>query len=402
VNDHFHVPVTIKEDGHSKDGYRAITTAALINSGATTSFISKQIVQDMNLTTHKFDEPIPLLNIDGTTNTAGRITHYVHLELYLPTIGGHKSRTMFAVTEIDDQDLIIGIDWLIQHNPHINWKEGTITFKCCGFQKNHITIKRTLPPEEVRRHSWYSNQRKYSEQDYSMRILAGMSKSQELAIAALQNQSKEPIPKEYQDYRDIFSKEKSNRLPEHKSWDLEIIVQEGKELPKPRKAFPMSPGEVKALKEFLNQELALGRIRQSKSETVAPVFFIKKKDGSLRFVQDYRGLNEVTVRNRYPIPLTSELIDQLREAKYFTHLDLRNGYNNVRIKEGHEYKLAFNTPIGLFEPLVMYFGMTNAPGAFQSLMNEIFRDMIINMLIVIYLDDILIFSKSLTEQHKNT
>jgi len=98
----------------------------------------------------------------------------------------------------------------------------------------------------------------------------------------------------------------------------------------------------------------------------------------------------------------SELIDQLREAKYFTHLDLRNGYNNVRIKEGHKYKLAFNTPIGLFEPLVMYFGMTNAPGAFQSLMNEIFRDMIINMLIVIYLDDILIFSKSLTEQHKTT
>jgi len=119
-------------------------------------------------------------------------------------------------------------------------------------------------------------------------------------------------------------------------------------------------------------------------------------------VQDYRGLNKVTVRNRYPIPLTSELIDQLREARYFTHLDLRNGYNNVRIKEGHEYKLAFNTPIGLFKPLVMYFGMTNTPGAFQSLMNEIFRDMIINMLIVIYLDDILIFSKSLTEQHKTT
>jgi len=171
VNDHFHVPVTIREDGHSKDGYRAITTAALIDSGATTSFISKQIVQDMNLTTHKFNEPIPLLNIDGTTNTAGRITHYVHLELYLPMIGGHKSRTMFAVTEIDDQDLIIRINWLIQHNPHINWKEGTITFKCCGFQKNHITIKRTLPPDKVRRHSWYSTQRKYSEQDYPCEYL---------------------------------------------------------------------------------------------------------------------------------------------------------------------------------------------------------------------------------------
>jgi len=223
----------ISGDGHSKDSFRAVTTVALIDSGTTTLFISKQIVQDMNLTTHRFDEPIPLLNIDGTTNTAGRITHYVQLELLLPGVGGHKSKTMFAVTEIDDQDLIIGIDWLIQHNPYINWKEGTITFKCCGFQRNHITIKRTRPPDEVRRHDWYSRQREYKEQGYSIRILARMSKSQELAIAAQQSQIKEPLPKEYQDYKDVFSKEKSNRLPEHKSWDLEILVQEGKELPKP-------------------------------------------------------------------------------------------------------------------------------------------------------------------------
>ena len=106
----------IKENGHSKDEFKAITTAALIDSGATTSFISKQIVQDMNLTAHEFDKPIPLLNIDGTTNTAGRIMHYIHLDLHIPSRGGHNSRTIFAVTKIDDQDLIIGIDWLIQHN----------------------------------------------------------------------------------------------------------------------------------------------------------------------------------------------------------------------------------------------------------------------------------------------
>jgi hypothetical protein len=162
----------------------------------------------------------------------------------------------------------------------------------------------------------------------------------------------------------------------------------------------MAPAELKSLKEFLDQEQKLGRIRPSKSETSAPVFFVKKKDGGLRFVQDYRGLNTVTVRNRYPIPLSSELVDQLREAKYFTHLDLRNGYNNIRIKKGHEYKLAFQTPLGLFEPLVMYFGMTNAPGAFQSLMNEIFQDMIMKGQIAVYLDDILIYNKEIGEHQK--
>lgn len=129
----------------------------------------------------------------------------------------------------------------------------------------------------------------------------------------------------------------------------------------------------------------------------APIFFVKKKDGNLRFMQDYQGLNEVTIKNWYPIPLLSELVDQLSEARYFTHLDLRNGYNNVWIAEGHEYKLAFQTPVGLFEPLVMYFRMTNAPGAFQSLMNEISRDLIMENQVVVYLDNILIFSKTLSK-----
>jgi hypothetical protein len=117
-----------------------------------------------------------------------------------------------------------------------------------------------------------------------------MSKSQELAIKAMDGKERtfeEMVPPEYQEYQDVFSKEKSNCLPVHKQWDLEIVIKEGKELPKPKKAFPMSPKEIAALKEFIEQESKLGRIQPSKSETAAPVFFIKKKDGGLRFVQDY-------------------------------------------------------------------------------------------------------------------
>ena len=94
------------------------------------------------------------------------------------------------------------------------------------------------------------------------------------------------------------------------------------------------------------------------------MFFIKKKDGSLQLVQDYRALNAVTVKNRYPLPLISELVSQLRGAKYFTKLDVWWGFNNVHIKPGNEWKAAFHTNRGLFEPLVMFFGMTNSPATF--------------------------------------
>jgi len=97
----------------------------------------------------------------------------------------------------------------------------------------------------------------------------------------------------------------------------------------------------------------------------SPVFFIKKKDGSLRLVQDYRNLNDITMKNWYPIPLISELVNQLHSAKYFTKRDVRWGYNNVHIKEGDEWKAAFWTNHGLFEPLVIFFELTNSPTTFQ-------------------------------------
>jgi len=129
------------------------------------------------------------------------------------------------------------------------------------------------------------------------------------------------------------------------------------------------------------------------------MFFIKKKDSSLRLVQDYRMLNAVTIKNRYPLPLISELVSQLRRAKYFTKLDVRWGFNNVRIKPRDEWKAAFRTNRSLFEPLMMFFGMTNSPATFQTMMNDIFRTLIAKGIVVVYLDDILIFTRT-EEEHK--
>ena len=134
----------------------------------------------------------------------------------------------------------------------------------------------------------------------------------------------------------------------------------------------------------------------------SPFFFVKKKDGKLRPVQDYRKLNEMTIKNRYPLPLISELMDKLRGAKYFSKLDVWWGYNNVRIKSGDEWKAAFRTNRGLFEPTVMFFGLTNSPATFQWMMNDIFKDLIASGAVTVYLDDILIMSKTKAEHRRIT
>ncbi|KAF8749953.1 hypothetical protein RHS01_09609 [Rhizoctonia solani] len=140
----------------------------------------------------------------------------------------------------------------------------------------------------------------------------------------------------------------------------------------PGPIYGMTNAESKALKQHINEELATGKIRPSTSSAGAPVMFVKKADGSLRLVVDYQKLNNVTHKNVYPLPRQDDLMAKLRNAKLFTKLDLCWGYNNVRIKEGDEWKTAFRTKYGLFEYLVMPFGLTNAPAAFQHFMNDLF------------------------------
>ena len=129
----------------------------------------------------------------------------------------------------------------------------------------------------------------------------------------------------------------------------------------------------------------------------SPFFFVKKKDGALRPTQDYRKLNEATIKNRYPLPLVSELIDRLHASKIFTKMDVRWGYNNIRIKEGDEWKAAFRTNMGLFEPTVMFFGLTNSPATFQNFMNHIFRELIAKGVVEVYMDDILVHTITIEE-----
>jgi hypothetical protein len=169
----------------------------------------------------------------------------------------------------------------------------------------------------------------------------------------------------------VFSEKAHNELLPPRPYDHEINLNETF-VPKVGKVYSLSPKERTATETFLDENLATGKIRPSNSPQAAPFFFVKKKDGGLRPCQDYHYINEHTVRDAYPLPLISDLIDKLRDAKMFTKFDVQWGYNNVRIKDGHQWKAAFVTHKGLFEPMVMFFGLTNSPATFQRFMNDSF------------------------------
>ena len=205
------------------------------------------------------------------------------------------------------------------------------------------------------------------------------------------------VPKEYHRHAKVFSEEESHRLPKPQPWDYTIDLKPDAPETLRSKVYPMPLNEQEELDRFIKENVEKGYIVPSKSPMSSPVFFIKKKDGKLRLIQDYRKLNEITIKNTYPLPLASDIINKLKGAKVFTKFDVRWGYHNVRIKEGDEWKAAFITNRGLFEPKVMFFGLTNSPATFQALMNAIFTDLIVEGKVAVYLDDILIWSSDITE-----
>ncbi|KAL5553429.1 hypothetical protein UlMin_040830 [Ulmus minor] len=162
----------------------------------------------------------------------------------------------------------------------------------------------------------------------------------------------------------------------------------------------MAPVELKELQVQLQELLDKGFVRSSYSPWGAPVLFVKKKDGSMRMCIDYRELNKVTVKNKYPLPRIDDLFDQLKGAVVFSKVDLRSGYHQLKIKEDDVPKFAFRTRYGHYEFLVMPFGLTNAPAAFMDLMNRIFREYL-DKFVIVFIDDILIYSKSQKEHEQH-
>ncbi|PRP82731.1 hypothetical protein PROFUN_09816, partial [Planoprotostelium fungivorum] len=222
-------------------------------------------------------------------------------------------------------------------------------------------------------------------------VFANVQKQEDAVV----HERKVEIPPEYADLAAAFS-DGNEELPEHGPFDMEINLV-GDKIPPMGPLYQMSEAEMNIVHTYVTDMTKKGLIRASKSPCGAPILFAKKKDGTLRLCVDYRRLNDVTVKSTYPLPLIDEMLDRIRTGKIFTALDLKNAYWLVRIKKGDEWKTAFRTRYGLFEYLVMPFGLSNCPGNFQAKVNSTFSDMI-DVFVQIYLDDFLIYSQS-REEH---
>ena len=201
------------------------------------------------------------------------------------------------------------------------------------------------------------------------------------------------IPLPYRQFARVFSEEASHEFPPTRIWDHAIELKPNAPQTLPGKIYPLAQAELQELDKFVAEHLKRGTIRPSKTPYAASFFFIKKKNGKLRPVQDYRPINEWTVKNKYPLPLIPQLIDRLQDCSLFTKFDIRWGYNNVRIKDGDQWKAAFITNKGLFEPTVMFFGLTNSPATFQTMMNIIFANEMAQGWLTVYMDDMMIATK---------
>jgi len=212
----------------------------------------------------------------------------------------------------------------------------------------------------------------------------------------------EDLLKYIQPFTHLFNKKKFEKLLERREWDHEINLTEEAPRELNAKAYAITLKEEEALNQWLDEQLKAGLIVESKSRYAAPCFYIPKKDGLLRLVQDYRKLNQVTIKDKTPLPLIGEVIDKLKEAKYFNKLDLIWGYNNVQIKKGDKWKAAFLTNKELFKPRVMYFGLCNLPGTFQRMMNSIFRELLHEGVLANYMDNFIILARTMEELEERT
>ncbi|ESK82075.1 reverse transcriptase-rnase h-integrase [Moniliophthora roreri MCA 2997] len=372
-----HIPLKYKV------GTKNIETKALLDSGAGGRFISMGLARTLGKRWIQLPEKIRVFNVDGTANKTAWITHIVELEFQ---IAGKEFRENFMISGIGDEDMILGLPWLRHHNPVIDWETGEIQFQ----PRWRIQIKRfrgvldNLEPEVL--------------------IGAKTTVSQEMAHQhqTVKKEIEDLIPSYLLGYRDCFEKGKAERFPPTRTYGHAIDLKPDF-VPRNCKLYPLSPAEQQEQDKFLEENLWKGYIHKLKSPMASLFFFVAKKEkGALRPTQDYRELNKGTVKNTYPLLLILELLGRLKGATIFTKLDLRNRYNNVRIKDGDQWKAAFKTNRGLFEPTVMFFGLSNSPATFQAFMNDILSDFIDEGWCVVYMDDILIFSKDQAEHKERT
>ena len=355
-----------------------IETTAIIDCGATGSFIDPELVTLAQFPLKKLDRQVKAYNVDGTTNSKGNIVWETNVNLLFPK---HQETVKLMVLNLGCRQIILGMPWLKKWNPIIDWVNKRIFIPRLVGRRDVAPLHECLP-------SWTDS---LAPQRYILRWL-GMDADLKTArhlrkreawlsgetvgkvtISTQITQETKPIevvlPEWCKDFEDVFSEKSHEKLPPHRPYDHTIDLKPNF-VPKIAKVYPLNPLEMETCKSFVEEHLKMGRIVPSKSPQASPFFFVPKKNGTLRPCQDYQYLNFFTIRNTYPLPLIPELIDDMKDSNLFTKFDIRWGYNNIWIREEDQWKAAFITPLGLFEPTVMFFSFSNAPPTFQAFISK--------------------------------
>ena len=304
-------------------------------------------------------------------------------------VGKHSYKSNWLVANCR-YDVLLGMPWHVAFNPNINYEKRIVKVGPDEILSDKSPSKATVKVTNlsVRKFRNLLMKKKNCAELQLFQLIPKISLQNRTGIMKHENPRMQKI---LQDYKHVFREDLPPGLPPERTVDHEIETDKYAKPPH-RPLYQLSPVELKATKEYVEELLKKGKIRPSKSPYGAPLFFVKENGKPLRGVVDYRGLNRITKRNNAPLPRSDEMFDLLGDAKVFSKMDLKTGFHQIRVRPTDIEKTAFNTKYGQFEYLVMPMGLCNAPATFQSLMNRIFYDCV-DVFLVVYMDDLLIFSK---------
>ena len=359
----------------------------LVDSGATENFMNLEYVKYLKLPIKRLPELQKLFNINGTTNQNRELQFFTDLQVQTRT---QCTNLHFFLSNLGENKAILGNPWFTAMQPQIDWKRGWI---------DHAQLPIILWAPDAAKACFVPRQVNKPWQEHIQYYIGRVAIYPEDATQKqddnIEDQSK--IPPQYRKYSQVFSEEASYEFPSSRIWDHTIELKPGAPASLPRKLIPLSQAELKELQKFILEHLKCRTIQPSKISYTAS-FFIKKKDGKLWPVQDYWPVNQWTIWNKYPLPLIPQLVDQLWGCSLYTKFNIWWGYNNIHIKEGDEWKVAFLTNQGLYKPTVMFFRLMNSPATFQTMMNSIFTQEMAESWLTIYMDDMAIHTQKGEEE----
>ncbi|KAK3524756.1 hypothetical protein QTP86_002500 [Hemibagrus guttatus] len=327
----------------------SVSVVALLDSGSAGNFISGTLCRQLGLRTKATATPYQIWSITGKPLGCRQVSRSAGPVL-LQIDALHVEETTLLVLEESTADVILGRSWLEQHNPILSWSTGEVLkwgdtcFPDCfpDLPVPHSLLPTPLPVQAT--------------------SIESPSVHQPLQIPAC-----------YAPFSDVFCPKRASKLPPHRPWDCAIDLLPGEPVPRGR-IYPLSIPEEKAMEEYIKEALNQGYIRPSTSPAASSFFFVAKKDRGLCPCIDYRALNRIIVKFRYPLPLVPAALEHLRGATIFTKLDLRSAYNLIRIREGDEWKTAFITPTGHYKCLVIPYGLANAPSVLSRISSTRFSE----------------------------